>query len=104
MVNVVLALVGLLIGGAIGYGFGAAQRAALQKHKKMQDAGHLPTGWLVVPGSMTRVAVLLLVLVTIQLLLPFLFQNANLPWFLTGGVVLGYGWAIFRTAKSMTTT
>lgn len=100
MAAILFAIIGLLVGGAIGYGFGAAQRSALRKHVKMQNVGQLSSGWLVVPGSMTRVALLLAVLVGVQVVLPFLFQGPDLSWLVTGGTVVGYGWAIFRTAKT----
>ncbi len=104
MVSLVLGFVAVVIGGAIGYGFGSVQRIALRKHKKMQDVGKLSSGWLLIPGSMTRVALLIVVLVVVQLLLPFLFKDSNIPWFMSGGTVIGYGWTLLRAMKGVTSS
>jgi hypothetical protein len=47
------------------------------------------------PGSMRRVAFLLVALVLVQFVCPLLFVGAS-QWCVSGGVVLGYGWVLFR--------
>ena len=42
------------------------------------------------PGSGVRVAYLLVALLLVQLICPLLFQG-NTPWFVSAGVLVGYG-------------
>jgi hypothetical protein len=93
MNDLVLALCGILVGTAIGLGFGYVQRAAYHRHRSRQERGRLSSGWLLVPGSMRRVTLLLAVLVAIQVVLPALFAG-SMPWVVSAGVLLGYGFIL----------
>ena len=93
--NTFLILLAVAAGGAIGYCFGLIQNRAFRRNQRSQQAGSLNTGWAVMPGSMTRVAYLLLVLVAIQLLCPLLFKDGT-QWWVSGGVVMGYGYTLYR--------
>jgi len=84
----------LLAGGAIGVGFGVIQNIALRRNQKLQQSGSLNSGWAVMPGSMRRVAYLMVALVLVQIFCPLLFVGAS-QWWVSGGVVLGYGGFLF---------
>jgi hypothetical protein len=83
-------LLALVAGILIGLGFGLLQNLGLRRNQKLQQSGALKNEWGVVPGSMRRVAYLLVALVLVQLLCPLLFVNGS-QWWVSGGVVLGYG-------------
>ena len=93
--NMIQSLTALLVGAIIGVGFGMLQDAARRRYEKRQQSGELKSGWAVMPGSGARVAYLLIALVLIQLICPLLFQNGT-QWWVSGGVVGGYGIALFR--------
>jgi hypothetical protein len=93
--NTFLILLAVTVGGAIGYFFGLIQSSALRRNEQRQRNGDLSNGWAVMPGSMTRVAYLLIVLAAIQLLCPLLFKDGS-QWWVSGGVVMGYGYVLFR--------
>jgi len=93
--NTFLLLVAVAAGGAIGYCFGLIQTRALRRNERKQQSGELNNGWAVMPGSMTRVAYLLVVLVAIQIICPLLFKDGT-QWWVSGGLVLGYGYVLFR--------
>jgi hypothetical protein len=95
LMNTFLVVMAVAAGGAIGYCFGIIQNLALRRNERRQQSGDLNTGWAVMPGSMTRVAYLLIVLVAIQILCPLLFKDGT-QWWVSGGVVLGYGYVLFR--------
>jgi len=95
LMNTFLVVMAVVAGGAIGYCFGIIQNLALRRNERRQQTGELNTGWAVMPGSMTRVAYLLIVLVAIQILCPLLFKDGT-QWWVSGGVVLGYGYVLFR--------
>ena len=88
-------LLAVAAGGAIGYGFGLVQNFALRRNERKQKTGELNNGWAVMPGSMTRVAYLLVGLVLIQLVCPLLFKDGT-QWWVSAGLVLGYGYTLFR--------
>jgi hypothetical protein len=94
----VRSLAGLTAGGLIGVGFGMLQNAAFRRNKKLQAQGSLDNGWALMPGSMRRVAYLLLALVLVQILCPLLFINGT-EWWVSGGVVAGYGAMLFRQLR-----
>jgi len=85
---------GVIAGTLLGYGFGLIQNAALRRHERLQQSGKLNNGWAVMPGSMRRVAYLLVALALVQGLCPVLFAN-GVQWWVSGGVVLGYGWTLW---------
>ena len=88
-------LLGLVLGASVGAGFGLIQQAAQRRYQRKQDRSRLPHGWAVVPGSMLRVAYLLIALVVAQVISPALFAGAA-AWWVSGGVALGYGGLLVR--------
>jgi hypothetical protein len=92
--NVLCSGIGLATGGLIGLSFGVIQEKALRHNEARQLSGQLNNGWAVMPGSMRRVACLLAVLAVIQAFCPLLFTN-NCQWWVTAGVVGGYGWSLY---------
>ncbi len=86
----------LVIGVAIGLLFGVFQNAALARNrKKVNEKGTLVTPWMAVPGSLSRVAMLLVVLVAVQVCCPMLFLG-DVQWLISAGVLLGYGWSFMK--------
>jgi len=98
LINGIVYLAAIAVGTFVGAFFGTMQSLAFSKNKKRHDVGTLPTGWLVMPGSMGRVAVLLIILVAIQIGLPFLFKG-NIEWLVSIGVILGYGGILLREMR-----
>jgi amino acid transporter len=94
MTNTLLTIAGFIVGGLIGLAFGAIQNVALRRNEKRQKAGYLKSGWMVMPGSMTRVAFLMIALVLVQIGMPMLFDGLS-QWMVSAGVVLGYGWMLY---------
>lgn len=91
----------IIIGAGIGYLFGAIQNSALLKNKKLNENGKLKSGWFVMPGSFSRIAILLIVLALIQAGLPVFFQG-NIQWLVSAGLVLGYGWTMVKRLRERT--
>jgi hypothetical protein len=89
---------GLLAGLIIGYAFGLLQDFASRRNQQRQEKGLLHSGWSLMPGSMTRVAMLLLALALVQVACPLLFTHFN-QWMVSGGVVAGYGAVLFRQLR-----
>jgi hypothetical protein len=94
IMNMVRPLCGLVAGGLIGVSFGMVQDAAGRRYKKLEQSGALNTAWAVMPGSFRRVAYFLVALALIQLLCPLLFTD-GCQWWVSGGVVAGYGAILF---------
>src|SRR2546422_645365 len=90
ILDVVRSLGALLAGGVIGFAFGTFQNLALRRNQKRQQSGELTNGWAVMPGSMRRVAWLLVTLVAVQILCPLLFADGS-QWWVSGGLLIGYG-------------
>lgn len=88
-------MAGLIAGGVIGVGFGMVQELALRRNQRRQESGALRSGWAVMPGSMRRVAALLVALLVIQIVCPVLFTN-GVQWWVSGGLLLGYGAMLLR--------
>ena len=84
----------LIVGGAIGLGFGLIQGVAHRRYTKRQEDGKLTSGWAVMPGSMSRVAFLLIALVLVQIPGSALFAGTA-QWWVSAGVVGGYGALLF---------
>jgi hypothetical protein len=99
LIEIVRDLVGLATGGAIGLAFGLLQQAALRRHEAREKSGQLKSGWSLMPGSGARVAYLLVALALVQLVCPLLFTDGG-QWIVSGGVVLGYGWLLFRALRA----
>ena len=81
----------LIVGGIIGLAFGQLQNVARRRNEQKEQAGKFKSGWSLMPGSGVRVAYLLITLVLIQIICPMLFKNGSTQWWVSGGVILGYG-------------
>ena len=95
---VIRSLAALIAGGVIGLGFGLVQQIALRRNQKLEQSGRLQSGWAVMPGSMKRVAYLLVALVLVQIVCPLLFIDGS-QWWVSAGVVVGYGALLFRQLR-----
>ena len=91
-------LVALAVGGIVGLAFGRLQQAALRRNEERQRSGRLNHGWSLMPGAGARVAYLLIALALVQLICPLLFVEGT-EWWVSGGLVLGYGWLLFRQLR-----
>ncbi len=98
MTNLIWCLGALAVGGIIGVSFGAVQDAARRRNERLQAGGGLSSGWAVMPGSFRRVAYLLLALALVQGACPLLFTDGT-QWFVSGGVVGGYGFALYSQLR-----
>jgi len=96
--EMLLPATGLAAGVTIGLAFGRLQEAALRRNQQRQEKNLLHSGWSLMPGSMTRVAMLLVALVLVQLVCPLLFTHYS-QWWVSGGVVLGYGVMLWRQLR-----
>ena len=99
--NAFLVVLAIACGAAIGFCFGLIQNLALRRSERRQQSGDLNTAWAVMPGSMSRVAYLLIVLVAIQIFCPLLFKDGT-QWWVSAGVMLGYGYVLFRRLQRRT--
>ncbi len=93
--EILRALAAVVAGGLIGLSFGVIQDLAVRRNQKRQQSGDLTDGMAVMPGSMRRVAYLVVTLVLVQILCPLLFVGGS-QWYVSAGVVLAYGWSLFR--------
>ncbi len=91
--------VAILAGAVIGLGFGTLQAAALRRNEERERTGQLKNGWSLMPGAGARVAYLLITLAVIQFVCPLLFV-AGTQWFVSGGLVAGYGWTLFSQLRT----
>ena len=89
---------GLIAGLGIGYTFGILQEAALRRNQQRLDSGRMQSGWSLMPGSMTRIAMLLIALALVQVTCP-LFFSRYAQWLVSGGVVIGYGAVLYRQLR-----
>jgi hypothetical protein len=87
-------LASLSLGSLVGVGFGFLQENARRRHAKREQSGQRYHGWMNVPGSMTRVAMLLVSLALAQFAFPGLFTGGN-QWSVSAGVVGGYAWPLY---------
>jgi hypothetical protein len=88
----------LLAGGLIGVAFGLVQQAAARRFQQKANAGQFNTGWAVMPGSMRRVAALLVALLLVQLICPLLFSN-GCQWYVSAGLAAGYAFMLYRQLR-----
>jgi hypothetical protein len=95
LVNILRVLLALAAGGLTGYAFGVIQNAARLRHEKRQLEGKFNNGWSIIPGSGARITYLLVALLLIQVICPLIFTD-GVQWTVSGGVVLGYAWTLFR--------
>ncbi len=98
LTNITGILLSLLAGGLIGVAFGLIQDGARRRNQSLASAGKLSNGWAVMPGSMRRVAYLLIALVLVQIVCPLLFAPGR-QWWVSAGVVLGYAIILFRQLR-----
>jgi len=98
LINMFQSLAALCVGTIIGVSFGLIQEAARKRNEKRQQSGAFTSGWAVMPGSGVRVAYLLIALVLIQVLCPLLFRD-GVQWWVSGGVVGGYGLVLFSQLR-----
>ena len=97
--NILGSLGGLMAGAVIGVAFGTIQNLALRRNQKLQQTGKLENGWAVMPGSMKRVAYLMIALILVQIVCPLFFMDGS-QWWVSGGVILGYGAMLLRQLRS----
>ncbi len=100
MIEVLKLIAALTAGGVIGFAFGAIQERALRRNEQRQAKGELKSEWGVMSGSAKRVVWLMIALIGVQVLCPLLFKGGT-QWWVSGGVVAGYGLVLYRrlTAK-----
>lgn len=101
LTNSIFFLSALSTGSGVGFLFGALQNAAFKRNKKLNKTGKLKSELNLMSGSFSRVATLLILLVLLQLILPFLFEG-NSQWIVSAGVVLGYGWTLLKQLNNRT--
>jgi hypothetical protein len=90
----------LVAGAVIGITFGGLQAAASRRYAKKQAEGGFTSGWSITPGSMSRIAILLITLAVVQFLFPIFFTPGGLSqWFVALGVVAGYGWTLYKQMR-----
>ncbi|HZZ20549.1 MAG TPA: hypothetical protein VFE25_14335 [Opitutaceae bacterium] len=90
----------LLSGLVIGLAFGALQAAASRRYLRKQTEGKFKSGWSVTPGSMGRVAILLIALAFTQAVFPIFFTPGGISqWCVALGVVAGYGLTLYRQMR-----
>ena len=99
LMNVLIPIGGFALGGVVGYAFGLFQNAARAHNSRLQNSGDFKNGWMVMPGSMRRIALLLIALISFQLIFPFLFDGSGVQWLISAGVILGYGWTLFQQLR-----
>ncbi len=99
MMQTLLPICGVILGGVIGFIFGSIQNAALVRHRRLQNEGNAKSGWAIMPGSMRRTAFLLAILAAIQLACPMFFDGSNIQWLVSAGVVIGYGWTLLQQLR-----
>ena len=101
---VMTAVGAVILGAVIGIGFGIVQRMAYLKHSALQEKGRFSSGWAAMPGSFRRVAFLLIALVAVQLACPIFFEEGSMPWFVSAGVVAGYGLTLYQNLRQRMTS
>lgn len=99
LLNGLIPVAALLIGAFLGFLFGAIQNSALIRNKKRNAEGKLKSPFHVMPGSFSRIAVLLVVLVVVQAGMPMFFKG-NIQWLVSVGLILGYGWTMLKRIKN----
>jgi hypothetical protein len=98
--NLYLIPLSLAAGTMIGYTFGVIQVSAALRYERLQLQGKFTSGWAATPGSFRRVAFLLAALALVQFLFPVFFVAGGASqWCVSGGVVGGYGWMLYRQMR-----
>jgi len=88
------ALLGLILGVAIGGTFAWLQLLALRRNELLEQRQELRGLLRQLPGTGGRIAFLLIALVLVQILFPTVDK-----WWLTGGLVVAYGIPFFWRIK-----
>lgn len=101
MPRLIIYISAIALGAVIGFSFGILQQIARRHYLKKQNQRALKNGAFLIPGSMIRIALFLIVLAAVQLLMPNLFQD-NAQWLVSFGVIAGYGWALLREYRKRT--
>jgi hypothetical protein len=96
--NVIYAIAAVMAGALVGGAFARLQLAALRRHQARLDQGRSINALLSVPGSFSRVALVLIALVLMQIVFPALFPGIN-KWCVSAGVVLSYGWMLAQRLR-----
>ena len=94
LMDVIRSALALGAGGLIGFTFGVMQTAAARRNEKRQREGK-PGGW----GVGLCVIGLMLALVVIQMICPLLFSDHGTRWWVSAGVLCGYGIVLFRQLR-----
>jgi hypothetical protein len=90
----------LVAGACIGLALGFLQATAARRYAKKQSEGKFKSGWSIAPGSMSRVAILLIALAFTQFLFPIFFTPGGISqWCVALGVVAGYGWSLYKQMR-----
>lgn len=97
--SILLGVIGVAAGAAIGLAFGLLQQAALRRHTECERAGKLKSAWSLMPGAGARTAYLVIALALVQVICPLLFVDGT-QWLVSGGVVLGYGCMLFQQLRA----
>jgi hypothetical protein len=93
--SLLFSILALITGGAIGLLFGLIQNKALLKNKRLQQQGKLKNNLVIMPGSFTRIAGLLIVLVLVQITCPIFFSG-NIQWLVSAGVLVSYAYTLLK--------
>ncbi len=93
--SLLFSILALITGGVIGLLFGLVQNQALLKNKKLQREGKLKNNFMIMPGSFTRIAGLLIVLVLVQITCPIFFSG-NIQWLVSAGILLSYMFTLLK--------
>jgi len=91
----------VVLGGGFGGVYAALQLSALHKNERRQQQGKPIRVGGMVPGSMMRVALLLIVLVLVQVLVPNEQKTTKFYWSLTISLGLTYAVPFFLKLKDM---
>ena len=83
-------ILGVTLGVVIGGAYAAWQLAALRKNEQRQREAGAPSLAGMVPGSMLRVALLLIALVVVQIVVPAEYKTQNFYWSLTISLAVTY--------------
>jgi hypothetical protein len=95
----IFSVAAVIIGGLIGWGFGTIQNKAYRRNGALQQNGELRSGWSIMPGSMRRVAVLIMGLVVLQIIFPVLFSDSTTQWLISAGIIIGYGMSFVQRLR-----
>jgi hypothetical protein len=93
--SLLFSILALITGGIIGLLFGLIQNQALLHNKKLQKQGKLKRSLLIMPGSFTRIAILLFALAVVQITCPIFFSG-NIQWLVSAGILISYAYTLLK--------